>query len=470
MGDAPLPNYSPQNEPPTQPLPNYNPADGNRVELLGGSAAIPGAPTVGTIPAAKRDKILAIIKGMNGPLSTTDPAVVTPNMRSQDPFNQGEIQRPDDPRFSQGKTFDSGYAAPNDPTDVSGVSGTRPAIVGKGPGAGRIQTMIDNPLREVNPDGSAGNVSKMSKKRAFLLGLMKGIDKAGQQQGGHTWASVIGGGAMGGGIGIASPTSIQKWQRREDVEAAQGDLSRQQALQGQAANIEETQAQAKQRAAMPAIEAAKAASDAAYKAEQIKIQQDVIAGKKTAAEAAKAQADAKMKHDSEEREKDRENARVIAGMPARGRSGASADTEPKRQAKLKEFETTKANAAIYDTNAQTASEQADAIAAEEKAVAESDPSFIPGTKVEESPRVKALRKDAESARQAAKELRAKLPGLQADADSIPAQSATTVAAGKPAPTSHGFSVKAYLSKNKGATRADAVAFAKEKYPGFEVVD
>lgn len=40
--------------------------------------------------------------------------------------------------------------------------------------------------------------------------------------------------------------------------------------------------------------------------------------------------------------------------------------------------------------------------------------------------------------------------------------------GSPAPTTHSFSVGAYIKRNKGATEADARAFAAKNYPGFEI--
>lgn len=41
--------------------------------------------------------------------------------------------------------------------------------------------------------------------------------------------------------------------------------------------------------------------------------------------------------------------------------------------------------------------------------------------------------------------------------------------GSPVPATHSFSISAYIKRNKGATEADARAFAAKIYPGFEIV-
>lgn len=272
------------------------------VPLGGGQPAGPiagDAPALGGLSPEKR-RILEMIKGANA----SQPLTTTPPVAGASIDEREQIINP----YSQGNE-------------------SRPAIVGNGPGAGRIQTMIDHPTRNVNPDGSAGTVNRMSKKKAFLLGLLKGISTEGEKQGGHTWGSIIGGGGAGGAIGAINPRSIQEWQRRDDVATEQGLLNNQQKLGQQAATIAETQAQAKQRAAMPAIEAAKAVEQGKYNAARLQIQRDAIEGRKTAAQAAAEIRKLDREQRASEGDKNRKNARVIAGMRPSATDAAAAEGE-----------------------------------------------------------------------------------------------------------------------------------------------
>lgn len=259
---------------------------------------VAGAPRINAVP--DKQKILDMMRGAtaNQPVATTPPVA------------GASI----DPRSPE---------ALNPVIQMAEGNETRAAIAGRGAGAGRIQTMIDHPTRDVNPDGSAGTVNRMSKKKAFLLGLLKGISTEGDKQGGHTWGTILGGGGAGAAIGIADPRSIQEWQRRDDVAMEQGLLNNQQRLGQQAANIEETQAQARQRAEMPAIEA-----------EKIRVQKEAAAGTIKAGEATRRLRELEMqqraedsKLNREEKQKDRESREKVAGMRPSATDASAAEGE-----------------------------------------------------------------------------------------------------------------------------------------------
>lgn len=52
---------------------------------------------------------------------------------------------------------------------------------------------------------------------------------------------------------------------------------------------------------------------------------------------------------------------------------------------------------------------------------------------------------------------------------VPGVSAVRQVKGRGAPTTHDFSIRAYIQRNKGATEADARAFAQKNYPNYSIV-
>lgn len=391
---------------------------------------LPSAPSGSVLP--DKEKILNMIRGATAkePLTTTAPVV--------------------------GASVDPRAELPN--IQLATGDETRPAIVGRGAGAGRIQTMIDHPTRDVNPDGSAGNVNRMSKKKAFLLGLLKGISTEGEKQGGHTWGSIIGGGGAGGAIGAAHPRSIQEWQRRDDVAEAQGQLSRQQRLTKGQADIEETQAQAAQRKAAPAIAEAERARKEAYDAARLGIQREAAEGRKSAAQATRELRELEMKQRAEEGRLDRESREKVAGMPPR-----AADTGPKRGAKISESSSLYKKADAIDKNARDLDEHIKKLEDGMATVPEHvDLGTATDPKVVQNPQRAQFISQIEDLKKQQNELRKEARGLRGDGDkaraegeALPQESTTATGAGQYAGQRFNRAKVAERAKKLGITAAQA---------------
>lgn len=278
-------------------------ASGNntdQISAMGGAdrpRTVNPSPGAG-LPDSARAKILALLTNA-GPASTTesDPNTVSPNPQPTQPIPYPGIA-----------------------TDEQATQ-TRPAIVGGSletdalkREAARIQTMIANPTREVSPTGEAGLSHPFSKKKAALLGLLKGMGTAAEGHEYPSLARVLAGGATGATIGLVKPDAIQEWQRRGEVEDARSDLAQQTKTAMQQSALEDQQAQTQQRTLAPAITQAELERKARYDRDRLKIQQDVATGRISTAEANRRFNEQKLKQDREQKELDRTSREKIATL------------------------------------------------------------------------------------------------------------------------------------------------------------
>lgn len=172
-------------------------------------------------------------------------------------------------------------------------TGTRPWKAGYGVGetdplkrdAARIRAMIENPISKVNPDGSVETPHPMSKKRAALLGLLMGMGQAAQGSESPGLARVLAGGATGAIIGGVKPRAIQQWERRNEVGFEQGQLGQQQKTAKAQSELEDQQAQARQRQLAPELAAAEYARKKRYDDARVDIQKKVLENSISAKEA-----------------------------------------------------------------------------------------------------------------------------------------------------------------------------------------
>lgn len=376
---------------------------------------------------------------------------------------------------------------------------SRPAIVGGSlepdplkRNAARIQTMMANPTREVNAAGQAGPSHPFSRKKAALLGTLLGLSQASQRD--SRLASVLAGGATAAVIGAVKPEAIQDEVRRGEVADAQGQLGQQQQIAHNQATIEDQQAQAQQRKIAPAIAAAELERKARYDRDRLKIQQDVATGRITAAQAQQKFNEAKLKQDRELSEADRASREKIASMPARETpQPAGIDNTPDIERIKGQLEADKAELSQHQgelaakTGAWAKQAEAEYQAAKktydteykayladknlgkpEKPKREdfiqearnADPHVQSGEYTKVETRAKELEQSIKDNSKQIEELRK---------ENRNSQSKRRVGGSRTAaPATHDFSISAYKARNKGATDADAKAYAAQHYPGYTI--
>lgn len=285
-------------------------------------------PTAGAgLPEAAREKILAMLTN-KGSASTrdVDPNDVSPNIQPTQPVPYPGIATDD--QASQTRPWKAGY----------GVGETDPLKQQ----AARIRAMIENPTSQVNPNGSVDASHPMSKKKAVLLGLLKGIGEAAQGHEYPSLARVLAGGATGAVIGGVKPRAIQEWERRGEVEDAQGQLSQQTKAATAQAGLEDVQAQTHQRELAPAIAQAELERKARYDRDRLKIQQDAATGRISAAEATRRFNEQKLKQDKEQKELDRASREKIATLKPQTEipdvAGQNAPDIQSAEAKIAEYQ------------------------------------------------------------------------------------------------------------------------------------
>lgn len=377
---------------------------------------------------------------------------------------------------------------------------TRPAIVGGSlepdplkRNATRIQTMMANPSREVNAAGQAGVSHPFSKKKGALLGTLLGLSQAAQRD--PRLASVLAGGATGGVIGAVKPEAIQDEVRRGEVADAQGQLGQQQQIAKNQASLENTQAETRQHQLAPEIALAEMQRKSRYDRDRLKIQQDAATGRINAAQAQQKFNDLKLKQERELSEADRASREKIAAMPARETpQPAGIDNTPDIQTAQKQLDTDQAELAQHQAEmaqkeggwkkqaetdyaaAQVAWNALDDAYRKDPSqpkppaapkrkdffdqAQNGDPHVQSGEYAKVGNRVKELQQSIADNKKRIEELKK---------ETRTSQSRRKVSARTTAPETHNFSIGAYKARNKGATDADAKAFASKNYPSYSIV-
>lgn len=287
-------------------------------------------------------------------------------------------------------------------------------------------------------------------------------------------------GAAEGGIGGAldPARANREWQRKKLGETSPIVAGIQKDRRAQA-DIEEQQAQTAQRLATPAIAAAELARKAAYDRSRLEIQRDVAAGRISSAEATRKLREAEIKQRGDEGRLNRESREKIAGMrpnatdaaaaegEALATSTAAAAAEIKRELDQHKGQLIENERAITRKEALWRSEAAKIVDDDLKMsealerVKAADPDFASGAHDQTVNNTKALR-------EAIADKEKRHATMQDDIRKGSAK-ASRRARGASAPTSHSFSIGAYRQRNKGATDADAKAFAAKNYAGYAVV-
>lgn len=451
-------------------------ASDNPLAIDGSAPAQPATPTLSAPLAAIRDKFA--------------------KMNSQPPQTSGAINETDQPMREM---QDNPYADVQSEDEMATTG--RPWKAGYGVGetdplkrdAARIRAMIENPISEVNPDGSVQAPHPLSKKKAALLGLLMGMGKAAEGHPYPSLARVLAGGATGAVIGGIKPKAIQEWRRRNEVDEAQGNLAGQQSTTFNQGRIEEQQAATRQKQLAPEIAAAEVERKLRYDQARLQIQKDVAEGRKSTADATrelkKLEMGEQKRHnlETEKISRDRPVSSANDGAAEEGEAlanltRADADTlkaeldQHKGQLTENEKALT-AKEAVWNKRAQELLQSDDTLktaymadpkkgreAALEQAKAE-DPDVQSGVYDQTVTNTKALR-------DAIGEKEKRLSGMQGTIRGGQAKAARRrPSLGSAAPSTHGFSVSGWLARNPGKTEADARAFhdGDPKYSAFKII-
>lgn len=424
--------------------------------------------------AAIRDKFAKMTAQpleTSGEINTTDPA-----MRSMQDNPYAGVQSEDE-MATTNRPWKAGY----------GVGETDPLKRD----AARIRAMIENPISEVNPDGSVKPPHPLSKKKVALLGLLMGMSKSAEGHAYPSLARVLAGGATGAVIGGVKPKAIQEWRRRNEVAEAQGNLAGQQSTVFNQGKIDEQQAETRQRQLAPEIAAAEVERKLRYDQARLQIQQDVAEGRKSTEQATRElrqlELDERKRHNLETEKISRDRPASAAGDGAAEEGQALADLTRADADTLKaELDQHKGQLTTNET-AITAKEAAWNKRAQEllqsdptlKAAYESDPEKGRKAAVEaakaEDPDVQSGVYDqtvsnTKALRDAITEKEKRLAGMQDDVRKGSAKAARRRPTGS-APSTHGFSISGWLSRNPGKTEADARAFhdGDQKYRGYKII-
>lgn len=290
-------------------------------------------------------------------------------------------------------------------------------------------------------------------------------------------------GAAEGGIGGATDPSRanREWQQKKLGQTAPIVAGIQKERKAQA-DIEEQQAETAQRRATPLIAAAELQRKQAYDDERLKIQQDVAEGRKTAAQAQLEMRSLEMRQRAEEGRLNRESRENIAGMRPDASAAAAAEGEAlasstsaaagalQQELDQHKGQLMKNEQAITQKEGIWKKKAAEIVAADDsikmsvalERVKAADPDVQSGTYDQAVNNTKALR-------DAVGEKEKRLASMAEDIRKGSAKAARTPSS-KPAPSTRDFSIGAYIKRNKGATSAEARAYAAKNYPGYAVVD